>query len=97
VLAEVRRLVAERKVRFTLKALDELAVLELGLDEQDALEILAAITLEDLAGRIESQRTREWLYVFKPEVAGGVLYVKLIVRAECVVVSFHHDEEADEV
>jgi hypothetical protein len=96
VLTEIQRLVAERKVRFTLKAVEELALLDLGLDEHDALEVLAALKLEDLAGRVESKRTREWLYVFKPEVAGAVLYLKLIVRAECVVVSFHHDEEDDE-
>jgi hypothetical protein len=33
----------------------------------------------------------EWLYVFKPELAGTVLYVKLIVRLDCIVVSFHED------
>jgi len=38
----------------------------------------------------------EWLYVFKPRVAGIALYVKLIVRIECVVISFHEDEEDDE-
>lgn len=34
----------------------------------------------------------EWMYVFKPYVGGRVLYVKLIVRDGCVVVSFHEDE-----
>jgi len=29
-------------------------------------------------------------------VAGIALYVKLIVRTECVVISFHEDEEDDE-
>ena len=32
------------------------------------------------------------MYVFKPYVGGRVLYVKLIVRDGCVVVSFHEDE-----
>ena len=37
------------------------------------------------------------LRVCKPEVAGIVLYVKLIVRSECVVISFHEDDgDADE-
>ena len=37
------------------------------------------------------------MYVFKPSVAGTAVYVKLILRAESVVVSFHTDEdEADE-
>jgi hypothetical protein len=38
------------------------------------------------------RRAPEWLYVFKPEVAGTVVYLKLIVRADCVVISFHDDE-----
>jgi hypothetical protein len=37
------------------------------------------------------------MYVFKPSVAGTVVYLKLLVRTACVVVSFHEDEsETDE-
>jgi hypothetical protein len=37
------------------------------------------------------------MYVFKPSVASTTVYVKLILRAECLVVSFHEDEgESDE-
>jgi hypothetical protein len=32
------------------------------------------------------------MYVFKPEATGDVLYVKLILRSDCIVVSFHEDE-----
>ncbi len=32
------------------------------------------------------------MYLFKPELAGVILYVKVIVRGECIVVSFHEDE-----
>jgi len=97
VLAEIRRLVALGRVRFTLKATQELAALELGLDEQDALQILSELRVADLRGRVESERTPEWLYVCKPEVGGINLYVKLIVRSECVVISFQEDEgDADE-
>jgi hypothetical protein len=92
VLAEIHRLVARRLVRFTFKATDELAQLELGVDEEDALQILGELSADDLARRIESERAAEWLYVFRPEVAGVILYVKLVVRSECVVVSFHEDE-----
>ena len=31
-------------------------------------------------------------YLFKPRLAGMVLYVKLIVRSNCVLISFHEDE-----
>jgi len=34
--------------------------------------------------------------VFKPAVAGTLVYLKLVLRAECVVVSFHEDEDEDE-
>ena len=57
-----------------------------------ALQILSELVVGDLVGRIESERAPEWLYVFKPEVACTVLYLKLIVRADCVVISFHDDE-----
>jgi Motility quorum-sensing regulator, toxin of MqsA len=93
VLVEIHRLVVHRLVRFTFKASEELG--ELALDEEDALQILAELTVADLAGRLESVRIPEWLYIFKPKVGGSMLYVKLIVRAECLVVSFHEDEGDD--
>ena len=43
-------------------------------------------------GRLESAATGEWMYLFKPRLAGMVVYVKLILRNDCVVVSFHEDE-----
>jgi len=96
VLAEIHRLVARRLVHFTFKAGEELAQLDLELDEEDALQVLAELSPDDLAGRIESERAHEWLYIFRPDVAGVILYVKLIVRSECVVVSFHGDEGDDD-
>ena len=51
------------------------------------------LTAADSVGRQRSNSTGEWLYVFKPEVAGSVLYVKVVLRANCVVISFHEDEE----
>ena len=72
---------------------------ELGLDEQDALEILRRLRGADSAGRLRSEHTGEWLYVFLPRVAGETLYVKLLLRADCLIVSFHEqvddDQEAD--
>jgi hypothetical protein len=44
-----------------------------------------------------SESTDEWMYVFKPEVAGTVVYVKVILRAgECRVISFHEQGEEDD-
>jgi hypothetical protein len=50
------------------------------------------VSAEDSAGRLKSPTTGEWAYVFKPLLAGTVLYVKLILRNNCVVVSFHEEE-----
>ena len=91
VLKRIRELVAARRVRFTLKARRELASLDLGFDHEDACELLVNLTADDLAGRLVSAVTGEWLYVFKPDLAGAVLYVKLILRSDCIIVSFHED------
>jgi MqsR (Motility quorum-sensing regulator) toxin of toxin-antitoxin system len=92
VVSRIRILAEARKVRFTLKSRRELAELAFGLDEEDACDVLATITVEDSGGRSMSKSTGEWMYVFKPELVGMVLYVKVILRSDCVVVSFHEDE-----
>jgi hypothetical protein len=58
--------------------------------------VLAALEVQDFARRLVSARTREWLYVFKPRVSGRLLYVKVVVREDCIVVSFHDEVEDDE-
>ncbi len=93
----INELAGRGRVRLTLKAARELAALGAGLDVQDACDVLASLSAVDFAERFESEHTGEWMYVFKPSVAGTLVYLKLILRAECVVVSFHDDEgEADE-
>ena len=92
---QIRQLGEARKVLFTLKALREIANLELGLDPDDVCDVLAGLQRSDLAERIQSQVTGEWMYIFKPSLEGVVVYVKVILRDDCLVVSFHEDEEAD--
>jgi hypothetical protein len=65
----------------------------MGLDEDDACDVLGNLTRRDLAGRLVSEKTGEWMYVFKPSVAGVVVYVKVVLRVDCVV---HEEEESDE-
>ena len=96
VLRRVRRLAAERKVRFTLKAFQELASLGMGLDEEDACHVLRNLKPNDVVGRLISDKTGEWMYVFAPSVGGTDLYVKLVLRGDCVVISFHEQEDSDE-
>ena len=97
VLKRVHRLAVQRRVRFTLKARQELSALSAGLDEEDACEILAGLGVADCAGRLVSEGTGEWMYVFEPLVAGTVVYLKLVIRESCLIVSFHEDEgDSDE-
>ncbi len=91
VLTRIRELAAARRVLFTLKARRELASLELGLDEEDACDILASLSAKESAGRLESAATGEWMYLFKPQLANTVCYVKVILRSDCMVISFHED------
>lgn len=71
----------------------EVGSLTLGLDFDDVCDVLCALKLSDFSGRLASRLTGEWLYVFKPEVGGMILYIKLLLRNDCVVVSFHEDED----
>jgi hypothetical protein len=91
VLTRVRALAADRLVSFTLKARRELAELGGGLDEEDACELLAALTERDSFGRLRANATGEWMYVFKPALDDRRLYVKVVLRGDCIVVSFHED------
>lgn len=92
VLDRIHKLAEAGKVRLTVKALAEVRGLGLGLGVADVIDILIGLTPSDSAGRVRF----EWLYVFKPTVAATVLYVKVVLRSDCVVVSFHRDESDEE-
>jgi hypothetical protein len=94
ILARVRRLAAERRVRFTLKALQELQTLD--LDADDAVDVLGGLGVRDSAGRLASTATAEWMYVFRPRIGEARLYLKLVVRTDCIVVSCHEDTGDDD-
>jgi len=87
------RLAVAGEILVTYKALREAA--SLGLSPEDVRDVLAGLAAEDSAGRLASQQTREWMYVFKPEVGGQILYVKVVLRGNCVVLSFHEDGGGD--
>jgi hypothetical protein len=67
----------------------------MGLDEEDACDVLARLTPSDLVRRLVSERTGERMYVFRSSV-GGTVVVKVVLRADCVVISFHEEEGPDE-
>ena len=95
-VARIRTLGVTGRVRFTHKPLEELYRLDLGLDESDAADVLALLAPSEVAGRVRSSRTGEWMYVLGPGVGAIPLYVKVILRDECVVISFHAREGDDE-
>jgi hypothetical protein len=66
------------------------------LDEEDACDIMASLRAADSTGRIRSATTHEWMYLFKPQQTETTLYLKLILRSDCIVISFHGDEDDQE-
>jgi hypothetical protein len=98
VLKRIHELAASGRVRFTLKALRELAALDAGLDETDACDLLQRLRASESGGRLRSKGTREWLYVFLPRVGGETHYIKVLLRSDCVIISFHEqvDDEEDD-
>lgn len=94
VLARIHELASTGNVRFTLKAVQELAALD--LDVEDAREVLQSLSASDSAGRLASAPTGEWMYVFKPMVGATTVYLKVVLRAGCIVVSFHEERHRDD-
>ena len=67
----------------------------LALSRADIERLLAQLAVRDFAGRIVSEVTGEWMYVFRPSLEGWPLYVKLVLRDKCIVVSFHEDRDKE--
>jgi hypothetical protein len=92
-LDEIHRLARLGRIVLTQKARRELDFLcDHLIDEDDLLVILLGLRVQDLVQRIFSTATPEWLYVFKPQVHSLTLYLKVAIRENCVVISFHEDE-----
>ncbi len=71
-------------------------LLELAMDREDLCDLLADLEGDDFVRRFSSVATGEWMYVFKPQVAHLVIYLKLILRDDCVVISCHEDSDDDD-
>lgn len=93
VLTRVRKQAGAGDVRFTAKAARE--ILEQGLSPSDACEVLAHLATDDSAGRLLSRSTGEWMYVFKTHIGEQDVYVKIVLRQTCLVVSLHESEDAE--
>ena len=92
-LSRVRKLAEQGRVNFTRKAYRELATFDQPIVESDAIDIIIAFTEHDFVQRIKSHITGEHMYVFKTRIGNLWIYVKLLLRDECIIVSFHEDTE----
>jgi hypothetical protein len=90
VLKRIHELAAAGELRLTYKA--EREALLLGLSPEDVRDVIVVLGARDSAGRLTSETTGEWMYLFRPDVGMRTIYVKLVLREDCVVVSFHEDE-----
>jgi len=79
------------------KVLLEMAELDPALSPEDALDVLAGLTRAGFRYRVRSARTGEWLYVFRTPWCGERVYLKLILRADCTIVSFHPEDSDHEL
>lgn len=86
-------LAERRAVRITGKAQDEMASLIPPADVDDVLEVLSCLSPAEWVSRLLSHRTGEPMYVFKPATRFGLLYLKVVIRSDCIVVSFHEEVE----
>ena len=91
VLAQIKAFAGSNKVSFTYKALREIAELHLGLDETDVCHLLLDLKISDFKERRHSNITDEWLYIFLISVEDCQIYLKLISRNNCLIISFHED------
>lgn len=92
IVRRVRRLARTDAARFTLKAKDEIAALGPPFDPDACLEILTGLEPRDFSERLWSERSCEWLFVFQVWAHGVPLYIKLALRGQCLVISFHAED-----
>ncbi|MEK7667476.1 MAG: type II toxin-antitoxin system MqsR family toxin [Gemmatimonadota bacterium] len=90
VLRRVRGLAAAGRLRFTEKALAEMAAF--GLARDDVVQILTGLRSAGAPTRMRSSQGPEWMYEFRPRAVGLLLYLKVVLRHDVVVVSCHEDQ-----
>ena len=93
VLARIHERAKQRRVRFTYKALRELAAIDLGLTEEDCCSVLESLAARNSAGRVKSVVTDDWLFIFKPAIGATEFYLKIMLRTDCIVISFHEEDQ----
>ena len=97
VLKAVHRNARRGSVRVTYKALHEMAALEPSISPDEARQVLQGLDRASFRHRLRSIRSAEWLYVFRATWCGEAVYIKILLRAECTIISFHPEASDDEL
>lgn len=86
-LPVIKSLVAEGKVRATYSALAGAAML--GFDFQEMIDVVRALTISDFHKSMTTHADhRIWQDVYRPNTPFGVIYLKLTVIEDVLIVSF---------
>ena len=91
-LAEVRRLIAERRVSFTKTALAGGAAM--GFDAEAILEVVATLKAKNLHKSMTTHGDHTvWQDVYHAETDRGVAYLKLTMVEDLLIVSFKEKDQ----
>lgn len=86
-LADVKRLVEERRASFTKTALEDGTAM--GFDAEEMLQIVAKLKAKDLHKSMTTHSDHKvWQDVYHADTDRGVAYVKLTVVEDLLIVSF---------
>ena len=91
-LTTVKRLAAERRVSFTVTAVAGAAAM--GFATDDVLSVVSSLTIRDLYKSMTSHADHTvWHDVYHADTARGVVYLKLTVLENLLIVSFKEKDE----
>jgi motility quorum-sensing regulator/GCU-specific mRNA interferase toxin len=91
-LGTVKRLIAEDRVSFTMTAVAGGAAM--GFASEEMLEVVSSLTAKDLYKSMTSHADhRVWHDVYHANAERGVVYLKLTVVEELLIISFKEKDE----
>jgi motility quorum-sensing regulator/GCU-specific mRNA interferase toxin len=86
-LDNVKALIKTGKVRVTASAINGAALL--GLDRQDILNVIVALTTKDFYKSMTTYSDHTiWQDVYRPNTSVGNVYLKLTIIDELLIISF---------
>ena len=91
-LVTVKRLIAEDKVSFTMSALAGGAAM--GFASEEMLEVVSSLKTKDLYKSMTSHADHKvWHDVYHADTERGIVYLKLTVAEELLIISFKEKDE----